>query len=309
MTPRPAANEPAVNSFGRGLLIIGDQWSMLIVREAFRQARRFQDFKDRLGISDPVLTQRLRSLVADEVFETHQYSQRPPRSEYHLTKRGRDLWQVFVALWEWELRWAPRTGSHAPQLIHDTCGHSTTPVFGCQNCGAIGVTHRHTRARRREGTTFAQSNPARRYRRSPIRADLEGSPGAPSLAMLGDRWTISVLGAGMLRIRRFGDIRRELEISPFLLSERLQTFVDNGVMEHVPITADVRRKEYRLLPKGLDMMPVFAITNDWANRWFPDPDGPALEIIHEYCGEMLVPGWWCNGCGQLLERETIHFEG
>jgi DNA-binding HxlR family transcriptional regulator len=308
VAPAAVNSVNSVNSFGRGLLIVGDQWSMSIICEAFRGTSRFQDFKENLGISDPVLTQRLRSLVTDEVFETRRYSDRPPRSDYHLTKRGRELWTVFIALWEWDLRWAPRHRGGAPVLIHDDCGHPTTPLFGCQRCGAVGVTHRHTRASRRPGTTFAQSNPARRYRRSPDRLDADHAFGGSSLELLGDRWSISVLGAGMLRIRRFGDIRRELEISPFLLSERLQKFVDNGVMGHVPIAADQRRKEYRLLPKGLDMMPVFAITNDWANRWYPDPEGLALEIRHEFCGQILAPGWWCNGCGKPLERTTIHFE-
>ncbi len=308
--PNPSRQlQEDVNSLGRGLLVVGDQWSMLVVREAFRHARRFQDFKDRLGLSDPVLAQRLRDLVADGVFETHEYSQRPRRSEYRLTEQGRELWAVFVAIWEWELRWG-RTGSGpAPRLLHHECDNNITPLLGCGSCGAVGVTHRHTRAQRRPGSTFAQSNPARRYRRSTRRAhDSDGRMSQAVLEVLGDRWTISVLGGGMLGLRRFGEFQRELEISPYLLSERLQSFVDNGVMEHVLVAEDGRRKEYRLLPKGLDMMPVFATTNAWANRWYPDPEGPALQIMHEACGQLFDPSWWCNACGQRLERTAVHYE-
>jgi DNA-binding HxlR family transcriptional regulator len=305
----PAGSPTDVNSLGRGLLIVGDQSSMLVITEAFRHARRFQDFKERLDLADPVLASRLRDLVADGVLSTHQYSERPPRSEYRLTEQGQDLWTVFIAIWEWELRWSRPTAGHSPRLVHHDCGNSITPLFGCGACEAIGVTHRHTRASRRPGTTFAQSNPVRRYRRSSPRASDDAKPMSHTfLEVLGDRWTISLLGAGMLGLRRFGEFQRELEISPYLLSARLQSLVELDLMEHVLVSADGRRKEYRLLPKGLDMMPVFATTNAWANRWFPDPEGPALRIEHDVCGQPLEPAWWCNACGRRLERNAVHFE-
>lgn len=297
-----------VTSLGRALLVVGDQWSMLIIREAFGKVGRFSEFKKRLDLSDAVLSRRLTDLVDAGVFETLRYSDRPPRDEYRLTEQGRALWAVFVAIWVWESRWVRADGGRLAELVHDTCGRSISPIFGCGACGAVGVTHRQTRAIQRPDTTFNQSNPARRYRRSGVRADGRSTHLHPLLLdLLGDRWTVSVLGGALLGLRRFGEFQDVLGISPFLLSERLAAFVDDGVMTKVPIADGGRRQHYRLLPKGLDMMPVFATANDWGNRWYPDPAGPGLTILHESCGNPFVATWFCNACGDALTRKTIHY--
>lgn len=283
---------------------------MLIVREAFRRVRRFSDFRASLDVSDAILAKRLRDLVEAGVLDTASYSDHSSRVEYRLTEQGRDLWPVTVAIWAWEARWA-RNGQWHRQLIHDTCCRSITPVFGCGICGAVGVTHRETSAIRRPNTTFDQSNPERRYRRSSNKPSAEGGesqPNSPLLWLLGDRWSVSILGAQMLGLRRFGDIQAELGISPYLLSDRLAAFVKADVLEQVPVREGARRKEYRLLPKGLDLMPVFALTNNWGNRWYPDPDGPGLTILHHQCDSPIDPAWFCNSCGKRLERPDIHFD-
>ncbi len=172
----------------------------------------------------------------------------------------------------------------------------------------MGINHLDTRAVRRPGTTFDQSNPRRRYRRSTVRPDSpDGQVFSATLDLLGDRVTVSVLAAATLGMSRFGDMQRELGISPYLLSERLRGFVDNRVMARVPIADGARRQEYRLLPKGLDILPVFVMINEWANRWYPDPEGPALTIVHRACGQPIEPRWSCNACGEYLTMRTIHY--
>ncbi len=102
-------------ALGHALPVVGDQWSMFIIREAFRHVRRFSDFRVALDLSDAVLAKRLRDLVEAGVFTTVEYTERPPRVEYCLTEQGRDLWSVFVAIWlrfpsaafrAWWLRWS-----------------------------------------------------------------------------------------------------------------------------------------------------------------------------------------------------------
>lgn len=297
-----------VLGLGRALVVVGDQPSTLIIREAFLHARRFKDFQAVLDLSDAVLSRRLRDLVTDGVFDTVPYSDRPLRVEYRLTEQGRDLWRVFVAIWSWEARWI-HTARRPPRLIHDACGQSITPHLGCGVCGATGVNHRQTRAVQRPGTTFEQSNPARRYRRSRLRPATDRAHLHPELfELLGDRWSVAVLGAALLGLSRFGDFESALGISPHLLSDRLGGFVDNQVLAKVPVADGARRQGYRLMPKGLDMMPVFAMTNDWANRWYPDAGGPALQIFHTACDTPLEPVWICNACGDPLTRATVHYD-
>lgn len=79
----------------------GDSWSVLILREAFYGVTRFDDFQINLGIAPNMLTRRLTALVADGMLERRQYCDRPPRSEYVLTERGRDFRPVLLAMLAW----------------------------------------------------------------------------------------------------------------------------------------------------------------------------------------------------------------
>jgi DNA-binding HxlR family transcriptional regulator len=85
----------------RSLEIVGERWTLLIVRDAFLGMRRFEEFQEDLGIARNVLTDRLNRLVDEEIFERVLYSERPERYEYKLTKKGRDLGLALTALRQW----------------------------------------------------------------------------------------------------------------------------------------------------------------------------------------------------------------
>src|SRR3712207_8670659 len=88
-------------SVARALEIIGERWTILIVRDAFMGVRRFDDFQRSLGVARNVLNARLHRLVEAGVLERRRYQERPPRYEYRLTEMGRDLWPAVVALMQW----------------------------------------------------------------------------------------------------------------------------------------------------------------------------------------------------------------
>jgi len=85
----------------RSLERVGEWWSILILRDAFYGLKRFDEFEKNLGIAPNMLTRRLNALVEEGLLERRQYSERPPRFEYHLTERGRDFRPVLIALLEW----------------------------------------------------------------------------------------------------------------------------------------------------------------------------------------------------------------
>ncbi|WP_416052194.1 winged helix-turn-helix transcriptional regulator [Cupriavidus basilensis] len=85
----------------RGLERVGEWWSMLLMREAFYGARRFDDFQKNLDIAPNMLTRRLTALVEEGLLERQQYSERPPRYEYVLTQCGRDFLPVLLAMLAW----------------------------------------------------------------------------------------------------------------------------------------------------------------------------------------------------------------
>jgi DNA-binding HxlR family transcriptional regulator len=131
-------------SVAHSLEVIGERWTLLIVRDAFLGVTRFEDFTERLGIARNILNQRLTHLVDTGIFEKVQYSEHPPRSEYKLTDKGRDLWHVITAMRQWGDRWAAPEGPPL-EVVHKACGHVTHVVPSCAMCGAP-LTARDVRA-------------------------------------------------------------------------------------------------------------------------------------------------------------------
>src|SRR3954470_9045942 len=94
-------------SIARALEVLGDRWTLLVIRDAFMGVRRFDDFQRDLGVARNVLTDRLTRLVEDGILEKRRYQERPERFEYRLTEKGLDLWPVLVSLMKWGDRHAP----------------------------------------------------------------------------------------------------------------------------------------------------------------------------------------------------------
>jgi DNA-binding HxlR family transcriptional regulator len=122
-------------SVAQCLEVVGEWWSLLIVRDAFLGVRRFDDFQARLGISRNILNDRLKKLVDDGVLDRVPYQDNPPRAEYRLTEKGRDLWSVLTAMRQWGDRWAAPIGPPL-HMRHRACGHVVDAVMVCSHCGA-----------------------------------------------------------------------------------------------------------------------------------------------------------------------------
>ena len=121
-------------SVAQCLDVVGEWWSMLILRDVFLGVSRFDDFQERLGISRNILNQRLNRLVGAGVLEKVAYSEHPPRFDYRLTDKGRDLWPVLTAMRQWGDRYAAPDG---PPLLatHKGCGEIAEAVMVCSACG------------------------------------------------------------------------------------------------------------------------------------------------------------------------------
>jgi DNA-binding HxlR family transcriptional regulator len=125
-----------VCSIARSLEIVGERWSLLILRSVFLGLHRFDDLLDALGITRSVLTARLQRLVEEGVLERVPYQQRPVRHEYRATAKGRELWPVLAHL----LRWGDEhyAGPDGPPRIleHRDCGGHPDAHLMCDRCGA-----------------------------------------------------------------------------------------------------------------------------------------------------------------------------
>jgi DNA-binding HxlR family transcriptional regulator len=121
-------------SIARTLEVIGERWSLLILRDAFRGVRRFDDIQRDLGIARNLLTDRLHKLVDHGILERTQYQERPPRYEYRLTPKGRDLSPALVALMRWGDKHLAPDGDPPIELVHGACGEPLDQQFVCWGC-------------------------------------------------------------------------------------------------------------------------------------------------------------------------------
>lgn len=122
-------------SVARTLDVIGDRWSLLILRDAFYGVRRFDDFQTDLGVARNILTERLNRMVEQEIMTKEPYQERPIRFEYRLTEKGRDLLPVMLSMMRWGDKWASDRTLPPVTLTHTSCGHVTQPTSSCSHCG------------------------------------------------------------------------------------------------------------------------------------------------------------------------------
>ena len=126
-----------VCSIARALEVVGERWSLLIIRDAlFAGSTRYNDFQRSLGIATNILKDRLDGFVDAGIMRRHQYSEQPELYEYLLTEKGRDLGPALVALTEWGDRWAATEG---PPILysHTVCGSEVSHAVVCATCGRV----------------------------------------------------------------------------------------------------------------------------------------------------------------------------
>jgi DNA-binding HxlR family transcriptional regulator len=121
-------------SVAQCLEVVGEWWSMLIVRDTFMGVTRFEEFQRRLGISRNILRERLNTLVDAGVLVRVPYSEHPLRHDYKLTQKGRDLWPVLTAMRQWGDTYAAPSGPPI-ELVHQSCGEVSHGEMTCAWCG------------------------------------------------------------------------------------------------------------------------------------------------------------------------------
>ena len=121
-------------SVAKSLELVGERWTMLVVREVFLGHRRFDEIAARLGVARNVLTARLARLVEEGVLERVRYQERPQRFEYRLTEKGLDLWPVLITMMQFGDRYYAPDG---PPLVmtHKGCGGAVDAHRLCARCG------------------------------------------------------------------------------------------------------------------------------------------------------------------------------
>jgi DNA-binding HxlR family transcriptional regulator len=145
-------------SVARTVSVIGDRWTLLILRDCFLRVRRFEEFQARLGVTRPILASRLRKLVKDFVLAKVPYQERPLRYEYRLTQKGLDLYPIVMSIVHWgDVHMAGKKGR---PLLHQhvNCGKAFDPVMICSACGEP-LSPKHVHVLRGPGATSPRHLP------------------------------------------------------------------------------------------------------------------------------------------------------
>ena len=314
MIPKSEVPDAAVQASGsvaqRTIAVVGDAWTLRILRSVFRGQRRHGEFVKEFGVSRAVLSDRLARLVGYGVLERAVLDGSHP--EYRLTERGLDLWSLFLAMWQWEIDWgtARDPDTWAPdlprsQVSHSVCGHPMRPQLRCLACRQL-VLPFDTRAEP------SMQHPARTDSQAPVssgfrkaRASAEPAARTQRLSrIIGDRWNSAVVAAAFRGTRLFARFEAELKIGPAQLSDRLAELQQLGILRTRVLAG--ARLEYRLTQAGIALFPMTLELVRWGNRWLSEGADP-LAVRHLPCGSVLQARWHCGHCVQELARDAVRF--
>jgi len=273
------------NAIGVTLGLLGDEWSLLILREALLGASRFVDWRARLPISNAVLAARLQRLTEAGLFLRG--------NGYRLTERGADVWSVLLSIWAWESRWVPSHPERLPGRVHRLCGKPFDPVLVCSACDTAVQAIDHCL----DGGFGPSGSWERSVPEATTRRRSAGDAGLfpETTALIGNRWSAALVGAAFQGVHRFSDFQRCLNTSPTMVADRIRTLCALGVLGD----------DYRLTAKGLAFFPVVMCLVGWAQRWYRAAEGPALSYRYLPCGAEFEAALDCSYCQDRLVRKDV----
>ncbi len=282
--------------------IVGDEWTLWIVEMAMHGVTQYNEWLRAGPISSSVLTARLSRLVEADIMKRVAYNSRPPRHDYRLTTRGRSMWPILLTMWDWEQTWV--NDPSLPKMVHSTCGSVFSPVMMCDACDER-VVLREIASRSGPSGTWQRSIPSASTRRRSHNGSRPVELVDQTMALIGNRWSVALLGAVYLGANRFGEFEQRMGAPPTIVAERLRTFCNIGVLEQHPNPRRPDWTVYHLTNKGRGFFPVMASVLEWGQRWFHAPDGPAMRMEHLRCRRTFHPRLMCSACEQRLRGHAV----
>ena len=278
--------------------VLGDEWTLLIIQQALLGATRYGEFAAALPVSNSVLSGRLQLLVGGDLLARCEYQTNPSRSEYRATARSRSLWPMLTSIWEWERRWVPVHTRRLPEMRHEVCGADFAPLVSCKACGAA-TNEKNLVAQWGPSGTWERSIPSTtNRRRSDNRRGGAGLQFPQTMSVIGDRWGFALLVATFVGVDRFTDFQTQLGAPPGTIADRLSGFTTERILLNTG-------GRYQLTGKGRAFFPVLVTALQWAQRWYPDPEGPAVELTHTACGHQFSPVLVCDQCTTALRAAQV----
>jgi DNA-binding HxlR family transcriptional regulator len=293
---------------GRTIDVIGDGWTFMVLRECYFGVRRFDKFKEVLGLPRTTLADRLHRLTSMGLLRQIPYTDRPLRHEYRLTQAGIDMYPVMLALMTFGDRWLAGRRRKPLRLEHALCGHACTAVVACSFCREE-IDPRRVSYRDGPGAGTSVLGVSSKTRRSVDPTALERrrpSSVARTLQVIGDRWSFRIIREAFFRVRRFDDLQNSLGIAPNILIDRLNRLVADGVFKKVLYQSGPDRFEYVFTDKGRDLFGSMLAMLHWGDVWL-GKGKPPLIMTHLDCAQEFDPTVVCDHCRAPLVAKQMRY--
>ncbi|REL26350.1 transcriptional regulator [Thalassotalea euphylliae] len=288
--------------------VIGDRWTLLILRDLFLGRTRFESLRTHTGASKATLSRRLDTLIQIDVIKRQQLKPTSKHYDYLLTGKGLKLFGASILAWRWETQWlASASESSLPiTLLHTPCGHPFIPETVCTHCGqAVKFEdvkwYTSDDSFQHQLKVIQSANKMRRVRNSRTSALDNRMAGISDL--IGDRWTLLILIAAFMGAKRNYEFANYLNIASNILSQRLSMLVEENLFEKTAYQHNPPRYEYVLTDKSKALFPLVMILRQWAMDFHTTPES----LKHEPCGANLRLSVNCNMCKTELHPTDISF--
>lgn len=313
MSPRdePAGARPSAARDGRipatalrrALAILGDPWTMLVLKEAYNGARRFGEFQSRLGIPKQTLSLRLAQLCRDEMLHRRYIGPAHATLDYAPTAKTWDLEDAMISIWLWHEDNRGAIDVLPFDILHVPCGRVLKARYRCRDCR--GEANRHTvaiqRAEPEQMEDAARPRLARRNDAAILAARDGGGERMLAASIVGDRPSneiLYLLSQGPAHLKAMG---RMLGIGLPVLRARLDKLKTLGLIEERPRG---RRVDHRLTAKADGLYPLLISLAAWGERWCLGGDAPPELRVHD-CGALLRGRFVCAHCDGWVTRRDI----
>ncbi len=291
------------SSLVRALNVVGDAWTVLILKEAFMGVRRFNEFQENLGIPRQTLALRLAALADNQIFYKKPTLHRTLVQEYHLTPKGLDIYDFIVSIWKWHKQYDIGPNFLPEKLIHKPCGRSLEARMVCRACHEP-VERADIRIRSGDGAGI-DPKPAARNSRLNDAAFGKASGGDASrmvaATVVGDRWSNLVLEAMFRGINTFQAIKNELDIASNILSSRLKKLTEMGLVTSL---SEGRRIDYSVTERGEGLYEVFLSLSNWGDRWLSGSAGAPHILVH-HDDHVLDARYVCVHCSKAVRAWDV----
>lgn len=297
-------DSPPITSLRRALAVLGDPWTMLILKEAYNGIRRFGEFQRNLNIPKQTLSLRLSELCRQQMLYRQYLNANAGTILYFPTAKTYDLQEAMYSIWLWH-RANPSPVDPLPfDLVHVPCGKLLSASYCCTHCGEP-ATRESVKA---HPATAGQVDEARqrlaRRNDAAITAALDSGDTPIAASLIGDIPCNEVLYRLFQGPQHLLALARELELGQAVLRDRLNKLL---ALELVREEKQGRLAVFSTLPRAEHFYPLLLSLAAWGDRWCNDTSPPPEIRVHA-CGNLLNARFRCAHCGGWVGRNTISFQ-